>query len=109
VDAKRIREIEAALEEQVRQCNYFLIFANMAMANSRWCKFEVQKAVNYKKPILAVKPNGYTGNVPIFIQEADNQQGPISFHTPAIIRRVCAQLDHPLPDDIRASAIFAMP
>ncbi|CAK0779003.1 Thoeris protein ThsB TIR-like domain-containing protein [uncultured Gammaproteobacteria bacterium] len=97
LDAKRVKEIEAALNEQVRQCNYFLVFAQMAMDNSRWCKFEVQTAVSYSKPILSVRPYGYTGNIPVFIQNADNQNGPAGFNTPAIIRKICEKLGHPAP------------
>lgn len=100
LDVKRVREIEAALKEQVRQCNYFLIFSNMAINNSRWCKFEVDAAVEYTKPILSIRPHGYTGDVPLFIQKADNQNGPIGFNAPSIIRKICSTLNHPVPDGL---------
>ena len=69
----------------------------MAINNSEWCKHEVEKAVEYNKYILSVKPHGYTGNIPLFIKNADNQEGPVGFNTPAIIRKICKQLNHPLP------------
>lgn len=97
LDVNRVNQIKAALREQVRQCNYFVVFAQMAMANSDWCKFEVGVAVEYKKPILSVRPYGYTGNIPLFIQNADNEGGPVGFNTPAIIRKICTTLDHPVP------------
>lgn len=96
-DLVKITAIKAALKEQIRQCNYFIIFANMAQANSDWCKFEISVATEYAKPILSVKPFGYAGNIPLFIQYADNQGGAVGFHTPAIIRKICSTLSHPLP------------
>lgn len=97
LDANRINQIKSALREQVRQCNYFLVFANMAIGNSNWCKFEVDVASEYGKPILSVRPHGYNGNIPLFIQEADTEGGPIGFNTPSIIRRICTRLNWPLP------------
>ncbi|EGM70787.1 hypothetical protein SOHN41_01275 [Shewanella sp. HN-41] len=69
----------------------------MAMANSYWCKYEIDVATSYGKPILSVKPYNYTGNIPLFIQLADNQNGPSGFNTPAIIRKICNQLNYPIP------------
>lgn len=93
LDVNTVKAIKAALKEQVRQCNYFIIFANMAMANSYWCKYEVECAIEYKKPILSVKPFGYTGNVPVYIQNADSEGGPAGFNTPTIIKRIKETLD----------------
>lgn len=93
LDATRVNEIKTALREQVRQCNYFIIFANMAMANSRWCKYEVEVATEFKKPILSVKPFGYSGNVPIYIQKGDTEGGPVGFNTPSIIKKIKEKLD----------------
>lgn len=100
LDVNRVNQIKAALREQVRQCNYFIIFARMAMEGSAWCKFEVEVAVEYRKPILSVLPHGYTGNVPLFIQNADNEGGPVGFNTPAIIRKICKTLSHPVPKGV---------
>lgn len=96
LDAYRKNQIKAALKEQVRQCNYFIIFARMA-TYSDWCQYEVQAAQEYGKPILAVKPFGYVGGTPGFIQLADNQAGPVGFNVPPIIRKICAQLQWPVP------------
>lgn len=84
----------AQLAEQVRQCNYFIIIGRRA-TDTDWCRYEVQVAVEYRKPILAVTPRNYLGHVPQFISDADNQGGPITFHTPAIIQRIRAELDWP--------------
>lgn len=93
LDVKRIAEIKNALKEQVRQCNYFIVFANMSIMNSRWCKYEVEVAIEYKKPILSVIPFGYKGNIPVFIQNADTEGGPVGFNTPAIIRKIEGKLN----------------
>ena len=55
LDVNRKRLIAAGLQEQVRQCNYFIIFARMA-SHSDWCRHEVAVAASFSKPILAVRP-----------------------------------------------------
>lgn len=97
LDANSINQIKMALREQIRQCNYFIIFANMAVVNSRWCKYEIEVAKEYKKPILTIRPYGYNGNIPLFIQEEDTEGGPVGFNTPAIIRKICLRLNHQVP------------
>lgn len=94
LDANKVNAIKKALKEQVRQCNYFIIFSNMAMANSDWCKYEVEVALEYNKPILSVKPYGYTGNIPVYIQNADTEGGPVGFNTPAIIKKIKEKLNY---------------
>lgn len=96
LDVNRKKQIMAALREQVRQCNYFIIFARLA-SYSEWCQFEVQAATDFGKPILAVKPFGYAGQIPTFISGADNQGGPAGFNAPSIIRKICAQLQWQVP------------
>lgn len=96
-DVNSVSAIARALNEQVRQCNYFLIFGNRAVANSRWCMHELTVAQSYRKPILTVTPFGYAGGTPQAICSADNQSGPVSLHGPAIIRRICAALSWPVP------------
>lgn len=100
LDVNRTNQIKFALREQIRQCNYFIIFANMALINSFWCKYEIEVAKAYGKPILSVRPHGYGGNIPLFIQEADSEGGPAGFNTPAIIRKICSKLNHPIPTGV---------
>lgn len=59
--------------------------------------FELKCARSYSKPVLAVKPFGYAGGIPHEIALADNQSGPVGFHAPAIIRKVCVALDWQIP------------
>ncbi|WP_423747980.1 TIR domain-containing protein [Fundidesulfovibrio agrisoli] len=96
-DATRVGIIKAMLAEQVRQCNYFIIFANMAISNSRWCMFELECAVGYNKPILSVNPFGYAGGTPSRIASAGNQGGPVGFNAPSIVRKICRTLSWPIP------------
>jgi len=96
LDVWRVRDIKEALKRQVGQCNYFIITGRMA-SNSRWCQFEVEVAQEYSKPILSFRPYNYLGNIPTFITEADNQNGPVGFNTPSIIRKICAELYWPVP------------
>jgi len=96
-DKAKVAKIKEDLANQVKQCNYFLIFANMAIANSSWIEHEIKIAQVYNKPILAVKPFSYAGSIPKIIQDADTEGGPVGFNTPAIIRRICTTLGHPIP------------
>lgn len=85
-DIEGKKRIAAALKEQVRQCNFFIVFARMAAVNAEWVQKEVEFAVEYGKYILGVKPHGYGGNTPQFIQDACYDI--VGFNTPAIIRRI---------------------
>lgn len=96
-DANSVRAISLTLTEQVRQCNYFIIFANRAISNSRWCLHELNVAKSLGKPILSINPFAYAGGTPSQIAQADNQGGPVGMNTPAIIRRICTTLQWPLP------------
>lgn len=100
LDVNKVNEIEDALREQVRQSNYVIVFANMAIGNSIWCQHELNVAAEYNKPVLSVKPWGYSGNIPKFIQAADTENGPVGFNTPTIIKKICSKLNHPLPEGI---------
>jgi hypothetical protein len=100
LDVNRTNQIKIALREQVRQCNYFIIFANMSMVYSPWCKYEIEVAKEYRKPILTIQPRNYNGNTPLFMQNADTESGPVGFNTPAIIRKICIRLNHQVPAGI---------
>jgi MTH538 TIR-like domain (DUF1863) len=86
-DLYRVRQIEAQLKEQVRQCNFFIVSARMASINSRWIEKEVRYANEYGKYILSVIPTGYYGNIPLFIQECETERLYLSDGA-KIIRRI---------------------
>lgn len=44
-DIQGKKRIAAALKEQVRQCNFFIVFARMATVNSEWVQKEVEFAL----------------------------------------------------------------
>jgi MTH538 TIR-like domain (DUF1863) len=85
-DMNKKKLIEAALKEQVRQSNFFIVFARMASANSHWIQKEIEYALEYDKYILGVKPWDYQGNIPLFLQNACDDI--VGFNTPAIIKRI---------------------
>ncbi|MDU0457632.1 MAG: TIR domain-containing protein [Geobacteraceae bacterium] len=97
LDRKHIDKIRSALKEQIRQCNYFIVFARMA-SDSEWCRYELQVAKELGKPILSVRPWGYQGSIPDFITTADSQGGPVGFNIPPIVRKICSQLQWPVPE-----------
>lgn len=86
------REIAEALEGQVKQCNIFIVFARLASGNSEWIQKEVEYAQKYNKYSLGIKPYGYNGGIPIFIQNACHQI--IGFNSSAIINRIEAVLSN---------------
>ncbi len=92
-DLDKTKQIEAALKEQVRQCNFFIVFARMAAVNSYWVQKEVEFALLYGKYILGVRPWNYQGNIPSFIQNACESNGQIvGFNVPSIIKIIENQL-----------------
>lgn len=56
-----------------------------------WIEKEVQYAKEFDKYILAVKPHGYQGNIPKFIQDAADEI--VGFNTPNIISIIEAVLN----------------
>ena len=83
--------ITEALREQVRQCNFFIVFARMASGNSEWIQKEIEFAVRWDKPILGVKPWGYTGNIPSIITQSVTFPI-VGFNTPSIIKIIEREL-----------------
>jgi len=85
-DWTKVSQIDKGLEEQVRQCNFFIVFARMSTINSQWVQKEVGYALEYNKFILGVRPWNYQGNIPLFIQNAANQI--VGLNSPSIIEIV---------------------
>ncbi len=85
-DLNRKKQIQEALKEQVRQCNFFIVFARLASGNSEWIEKELQFAQYYNKYILGVKPWNYQGNIPLIIQDSCNDI--VGFNVPSIIKRI---------------------
>ena len=85
-DLNRKKLIQEALREQVRQCNFFIVFARMASGNSEWIEKELEFAQYYGKYILGVRPWNYQGNIPLIIQNSSNDI--VGFNVPSIIKRI---------------------
>lgn len=51
-------DLKEAIAEQIRQCSVFIVPTAIYVAYSDWIQFEIDTARKYKKPILAVTPNG---------------------------------------------------
>jgi hypothetical protein len=85
LDLNKVKEIEMALKEQIRQCNFFIVFSRIASIYSEWVVKEVNYAVEYDKHRLGVRPHSYRGNDPLFISQSCKI---VKFNTPAIIRKI---------------------
>jgi len=51
-------ELKKAIAEHIRQCSVFIVPTAMYVNYSDWIQFEIDTAVEMKKPILAVNPQG---------------------------------------------------
>jgi hypothetical protein len=97
--ARGERAIRASLRGRIEAADFFMVYARQATGHGDWTRYEVGVARRLRKPILAVRPHGYTGVIPRFITDAENQGGVVGFNARAIARRV---RDYFLSDDLDA-------
>jgi hypothetical protein len=55
---KSHRHIVRQLDEKIRQTDCLLVLAAMYVAHRGWIQSEIEAALEFKKPIIAVKPRG---------------------------------------------------
>lgn len=51
-------ELEAAIDAKIRGCSCVIILAGVYATYSKWIQKELKIAINYNKPIIAVRPWG---------------------------------------------------
>jgi len=88
LDVEAKRKITVALREQVRQCNFFIIFVTRAVGNSEWCMKELKAAKEFEKYRLGIKPWNYQGGVPPEIRQYIPDGEIISFNIATVIQRI---------------------
>ena len=69
VDTKN--EIKNAINRKIRPVNAVIVISGMYANNREWMQYEIEKAIQLDKPIIAVKPWGNT-KIPTFVSEAAN-------------------------------------
>lgn len=62
-------EIKQAIDRKIASVNAVVIISGMYANNREWMEYEIDTAMRYRKPIIAVKPWGNT-LMPTYIQSA---------------------------------------
>lgn len=70
-DVKTKSEITSAIERKIKPVNAVVVISGMYANNREWMEKEIEIALKYNKPIIAVKPRGNT-NVPTYIQNTSD-------------------------------------
>lgn len=58
LDVKTDKELEEALEKQIKPASIILVLAGMYYNHRKWIQKEIEIAKKYDKPIVAIKPWG---------------------------------------------------
>lgn len=58
LDVKTDKELEEALERQIKPVSIVLVLAGMYYNHRKWIQKEIEIAKKYNKPIVAIKPWG---------------------------------------------------
>jgi hypothetical protein len=58
LDVRTDRELEEALERQIRPCSVVIILAGMYVNHRKWIQKEIEIAKKYNKPIIGLIPWG---------------------------------------------------
>ncbi len=69
------KELESELDEQIRQAGIVIAPTGLYMSYSDWAKFEIDTAINYGKPILAIEPWGQERNSDLVASAANKTVG----------------------------------
>ena len=90
--ARDIDKLKAALRNQMRPANAFLILAGMYVAHSDWIEFEIDFSRRIGRPVIGIRPWG-NERVPVAVQNAAAEL--VGWNTDSIVRAV---RQHSLPD-----------
>ena len=59
LDVAGNRELKQRLRTRISLCNSIIVLSGMYVTHSKWIDFEIDTAVNYRKPIIGVVPWGH--------------------------------------------------
>jgi len=82
---KTDKELEEALDRQIKPVNCFIIVAGMYVSHRKWIQKELDIAKSYGKPIVGVIPWGQE-HTPIEVQNA--AKGMVGWNTDSIVTAV---------------------
>ena len=78
-------QIAAAIKRKISPVNIVVVIAGMYANNRRWMEYEINKALEMGKPIIAVKPWGNTV-VPVYIQNVS--KAVVGWNTESIVQPI---------------------
>ena len=85
LDTRTDAELRKKLRERIAASSCVIILAGMYAAYSKWIDYEINMAVEYKKPIIAVKPWGQE-RIPVKIQ--NNATEMIGWNSDSVVHTV---------------------
>lgn len=84
-DVKTKSEITSAIERKIKPVNAVIVISGMYANNREWMEKEIEIALEYNKPIIALKPWGNT-NIPTYIQNVSDKI--VSWSTSSIVEAI---------------------
>lgn len=85
LDVKTDKELEEALERQIKPASIVIVLAGMYYNHRRWIQKEIEIAERYNKPIVAIKPWGQK-NVPTDVILKSNDV--VGWNTSSIVNAI---------------------
>lgn len=79
------KQIQDAIERKIKPVNAVLVISGMYYPHREWMQFEIDTALNYNKPIIALKPHHYQ-RMPSIIQEVATDI--VSWNTASIVSSI---------------------
>lgn len=79
------KEIAEKLKNKIKAVNCVLVISGMYYSYKEWMQFEIDTAIEYNKPIIAIVPRGNT-LVPVELQEMSKTQ--VGWNTDSIVSAI---------------------
>lgn len=75
LDVNSSKELKQKLENRIALCSCIIVISGMYVSYSKWIDFEIDTAIKYGKPIIAIKPWGQQRIPEIISRYADEVVG----------------------------------
>jgi len=85
---KTDKELQDALDRQIKPINCFVIVAGMYVNHRKWIQKELDIAISYDKPIVGVKPWGQE-RIPIEVQNVAKEM--VGWNTDSIVNAIMSR------------------
>ena len=82
LDANNETKLRKMLDSQIRPVNVVIVLAGMYATHRNWIQYEIDQAVGYSKPILAVHPWGQE-RTPVNVSNVADEE--VNWNTASIV------------------------